>query len=300
MSSVQKVAVIGASSMVGSRFCELQRSFDLIKADLKGATSVDITSAESVKDFFQNHEFTTAILFSAFTNVDGAELQRNDKLGRCWRINVEGTKNITSSCSQFGKKLIFISTETVFDGEAGPYKEDDEVGIDEKLSWYGVSKKYAEKEVEKLGNSLTIRICYPYRASFKSKLDFARNILKKAEEGTLYPMFSDQLITPTFIDDLAPSLELLISGNQSGVFHVASPAITSPYEFAKCLLEKFGLNIDQLKNSSIAEFAKNAKSAPRPVKGGLLTEKISLVGFVPTSWQQGIDKIFGQTGGKLI
>src|SRR3989344_9184925 len=102
------LAIIGSRSMVGSRFCELARhNFNLVKADLSGKISVDITKETSVDDFFRKYNFSYAILFSAFTDVNGAEKQRNDKNGTCWQINVNCVKNIVLACAKFKRKLIF-------------------------------------------------------------------------------------------------------------------------------------------------------------------------------------------------
>src|SRR3990170_4526587 len=88
-------AVIGSSSMVASRFCDLSRNhFNLIKGDLSGKIAVDITQEKSVSDFFKNHTFDWILLFSAFTEVDSAEKQRGDKKGLCWKLNVESVKNV--------------------------------------------------------------------------------------------------------------------------------------------------------------------------------------------------------------
>ena len=103
-----KVAVLGASSMVGSRFCELSQNLVLIKTDLKGKISVDITSRESVQSFFKKYDFNWVISFSAFTDVDAAEKQRGQKGGSCWQINVEGAQNVVNACRKYQRKLIFI------------------------------------------------------------------------------------------------------------------------------------------------------------------------------------------------
>src|SRR3990167_9852750 len=99
-------AVIGASSMVGSRFCDLaQDQLNLIKADLRSQVPVDITQKKSVSDFFNNYDFDWVLLFSAFTDVDEAEKQRGSKSGLCWKINVEGVKNVAAECKKNKKNL---------------------------------------------------------------------------------------------------------------------------------------------------------------------------------------------------
>ena len=290
--------------MIGSRYCELsQNDFDLVKADLSGETPVDITNPQSVDEFFRNSKFTNMILFSAFTDVDAAEKQREDKNSSCWQVNVVGVQNVVNACLKHKRGLIFISTSFVFDGTQGPYSEDSPVGPDlEKVSWYGVTKIEAENIIKSaLDNHQIIRIAYPYRAKFRKKDDFAKQILRKYRQGSLYPMFSDQTFTPTFVDDLAPAIKLLITGNQTPqVIHLASPQTTTPNEFATYLIEVFGGKPSDVQKGSIVEFLQKSGATPRPVNGGLLVERIQGLGFHPTNWRQGIDAIYDQSSGKLI
>lgn len=288
--------------MVGSRFCELaEPDFKLIKADFKGEIPVDITKEESVFDFFKKHGFSWAILFSAFTDVDAAEKQRHDKDNSCWQINVEGTKNVVRACQKTGRNLIFISTDFVFDGTRGPYDEEDITGLPDKLSWYGLTKLEAEEIVRKdLKNYIILRITYPYRGKFAPKDDLAKRILRLYRNQALYPMFTDQITTPTFIDDLAPGLSLLINGNQTGIFHLASPEIATQYDFAKEVVSVFGGDPNEVKKGLLREFARNPNSAPRPVNGGLKVDKIIKAGFKPTNWKEGISKIYEQSQGELL
>jgi dTDP-4-dehydrorhamnose reductase len=289
--------------MVGSRFCELQTGFQLIKADLNGEEiSLDLTNRRSIESFFNNYEFEEAILFSAFTDVDAAEKQRGDKNEIAWKINVDGAEIVAKLANKLSRKLIFISSETVFDGKNGPYKEEDLVGQNlNKISWYGITKIKAEEAIQELSSNYTIvRICYPYRGRYAKKADFAKQILKKFDEDTLYPLFTDQIITPTFIDDLAPVIALIVNKQLDGIFHIASPKITTPYDFANFLLETFGRDPSSLKKASLETFLEQNKATPRPIKGGLDVSKISGFGFIPTAWEDGIKEIFKESNGKLI
>ena len=296
-SNISRIAVIGSSSMVGSRFCELwDKPANLITADLNGSPAVDITDNTSVSNLFNSYDFSVCILFSAFTGVDEAEKQRDDKNGLCWKINVDGVKNIAQNCRQKNIKLIFISTDFVFDGEFGPYGEDDAVGENlEKTSWYGITKIEGEKIVAaNLQDYLILRIAYPYRANFPAKDDLLRKTLKAYRDGDLYPMFNDQMITPTFIDDVAKGVKLLLEKDQKGIFHLASPAVVTPYELAKKLVKAFGGDPSKVKRGSIKEFLKTGNKTPRPTKGGLKVDKIIKLGFTPTGWELGINEIYKQ------
>ncbi len=294
------LAVIGSSSMVGSRFCQLSRqNFEIIEADLHSQWPVDITDQKSVNNFFSSNNFQALILFSAFTDVDEAEKQRGDKSALCWKINVAGVKNVAESARKFKRQLISISTDFVFDGTSGPYNEKDPPAKNiSKISWYGITKMEGEKQTERmLLDFIIIRIAYPYRGRFQNKDDFAKAILRKYRQKSLFPMFSDQFFTPTFIDDLAPATKLILDQNESGIFHIASPGITTPYDFAKSLIDKFGGDSQTVKKGSILT---TKLPAPRPINGGLKTGRIKKLGFTPTDWEQGIKTIYEQSSGKLL
>ena len=296
-------AVIGASSMVASRFCDLSKNhLNLIKGDLNGKIPIDITQKKSVNDFFKNHDFDWILLFSAFTDVDEAEKQRNDKSGLCWKINVEGVNNVAFECQKKKRKLLFISTDFVFDGSSGPYDENSPAGPDlDKVSWYGITKLAAEKLIVKnLANYIILRISYPFRGPFNEKDDQIKRVLRLYDLGNLYPMFYNQTITPTFADDVAPAISLLLKKRAGGIFHLASPRTTNQLEFAAKVLEVFGKDTGKLKKGSIVEFLKEPSTTPRPIKGGLKVNKIKELGFSPTDWEKGIETVFLQSGGKLI
>lgn len=296
-------AVIGSGSMVGSRYIDLvEKNYQLIKSDLKSDVPMDITDENSVADFFKKTDFDNVILFSAFTNVDAAEQQRGDKEGIAYKINVEGPINIAEKCQELGKKLIFISTDFVFDGTEGPYDEASNPGPDlEKVSWYGITKMEAEKAVAReYPDAIIVRIAYPYRGKFEGKDDFFKKTLKMFKDGKLYPMFKDQELTPTFIDDLAIALPLLLEKKQTGTFHIASLKVTTPYDVIKKLIEKVGGDPSVVKAGSIVEFLSTPGATPRPIKGGLSSKKIQELGFIPTSWDDGIEEVFKQSEGELI
>lgn len=299
----EPVAIIGASSMVASRFCDLvKKDLKFVEGDVSGKNPIDITSATSTLNFFKKNDFNSVILFSAYTDVDSAEAQRGDKAGICWKINVEGVKNIAMACKKFNRKLIFISTDFVFDGLNGPYAEDAPVGKNPKLvSWYGITKIEGEKIIKKtLKDVIILRISYPYRGKFEEKEDVLKRIVKMAQKGSLYPMFADQKITPTFIDDLAPVIKLLLEEDQSGIFHVASPKVTTQYDLTKKTLSVFNFKNIKVEKGSLKSFLKIKGRTPRPINGGLKSQKISELGFTPTDWENGIKIVYNQSKGKLV
>lgn len=291
---MKEVAVIGSASMVATRFCELaQEGLSLQKADYP---EVDITNQESVDTFFKK-DFEWAILFAAFTAVDEAEKERDNKQGKAWGLNVDGVANVVEACKKNGKKLLFFSTDFVFDGQNGPYNEDDPVAQNlAKVSWYGATKIQGERVVaQNLQDYIILRISNPFSGKKHDKPNFARNILTNYREGELKPQYTDQTFTPTFIDDIAPAIALLLEKDARGIYHVASTTTTTPYEFAKALLETVEGTTIGLEQGSIKQtLDKNKDATPRPTKGGLKVDRIISLGFTPTNWQDAISKFAKQ------
>ena len=298
---IKELGIIGSSSMIATQATEqLERLSDvkLTSGDLSGENPIDITDAKSVDDFFKKNDqnINWVILFAAYTNVQGAEEQRNNKKGSCWKVNVEGTRNIARACKKYGKKLVFFSTDFVFDGSSGPYSEEDSTGPDiDKISWYGISKIEGEKAIAQTldpNDFIILRIAYPYSGVDTGKEDLAlRTIHYFEKESTMYPMYDDQIISPTYIPDIAPAILTLIEGESRGIFHLVSPTLTTQYEFAKRLLEHYTNQPIEIERGKLSEALKKDGAIPRPMKGGLKTGKIISLGIHPTTWEVGIEKI---------
>jgi len=189
-----------------------------------------------------------------------------------------GPKNLARVCKKFDKKLIYFSTDFIFDGKDGPYQEEAKPAKKkEEIPWYGWTKLKGEEEILNSGcQFLIVRISYPYRAFFLPKTDFVRNIIKRLKEGSLYPMFSDQFITPTFIDDIAMALEELIKNNSVGIYNVVDTTTLSAYDAALTIAQVFDFDYNQVRKSRFDDFFEaNPQTAPRPKKGGLLADKIN-------------------------
>jgi len=249
----------GASGLVGSRFVELYGDkYDVSNIDL--TTGVDITSRESVEQYLSDHKAKFLIHLAAFTDTNQAFAQTGDKNGLCYKVNVEGTRNIASVCKTFGIHLVHISTDFVFDGtKESPYTEDDPVS---PIEWYGKTKALAEDEIKNSGtNYAIVRIAYPYRKEFETKLDIIKKIRAGLESGKLYPQFTDTIITPTFIDDIATGFNEIMSRSATGIYHLVGSSSLSPYDLAVKVAIQFGFDPLVVKKGSLTEYL---KSASRP------------------------------------
>lgn len=252
-----KVVGTGLSGLVGSRIIELlNRKYSFTNLDL--TNGIDITKERSVKKAMEQASGEVVLHLAAFTDVDSAHQQRRNKDGPCYRINVLGSRYVAQYSASLSKYLIHISTDFVFDGKkSGPYTEKDSP---KPIEWYGQTKFWAEEEVKKAKGKYTIvRIAYPFRAHFPQKLDLVRTIYSKLEDGTLYPMFADQVITPTFIDDIAKAIDIFIRKQPQGIYHVVGASSLSPYTLAVKIARTFDLDEWMIKRGSLIEYLKTAK-----------------------------------------
>jgi len=257
---VSKPTLIGTglSGMVGSRLTELyQNDFNFINLDL--ITGTDITKKDQVEKALSAHSPATVIHLAAFTDVSRAYEETDNKDGLVYKVNVLGTKNIAEACKKHGHYLIHISTDFVFDGQKNkPYTEED---TPNPIEWYGKTKHQAEKEVEGSGVSHAIvRTAFPFRSGFPGKLDLVRNMIEKLRTNSLYPMFSDQIITPTFTDDLCNALKEFTTTKPNGIYHAVGSTSISPFELAKKVAQVFNITAD-IKEGSFKDFM---KKDPRP------------------------------------
>ena len=295
--------VFGTPGLVGSRFV------DLIASERQTITpelhQVDITDKASLVAFFQKNEksFDAVINFAAFTDVSGAEKEKGDEKGLVWRVNVDGAGNVAEMAKKYNKFLVHISTDFVFSGSdenPGPYTEDAKLPeTSDKISWYGWTKLMGEKKVQEIGGRHAIaRISYPFRSHYTQKNDVARKILALYDEEKLYPMFTDQVMTPTFIDEAVSAIEEICELEKEGVYHLVSSNTTTPYELTSYLLEKARGVKDVVKKGSLKEYSKKSGKAPISRLGGLDGNKTQKeLGMKFKTWQQAVDEFVEQLNG---
>jgi len=247
----------GLNGLIGSRICELTANkYDWVNLDLR--TGVDITNLSTVEAVVDHMKGDVLLHLAAFTNVDEAWNQRENKRGLCYRVNVEGTRNIARVCKETGKHLIHVSTEFVFSGNKNdPYTEKD---IPDPIDWYGKTKYWAEQEVENSGCSYTIiRPSFPFRAHFSEKKDNVRRILEGLQKKSLFSMFTDAVITPTFIDDLGRVIEVMAQIKPDGIFHTVGSSFLSPFELAQKIATVFDIDNTNIQRGSLTEYTKEGE-----------------------------------------
>lgn len=284
-----KIAGTGLSGLVGSRITELlsdKYSFE----DISRKTGTDVTDVAGVLERLKNSDAEYVIHMAAFTNVDGAEEQKDlGKASEAWKINVGGTENVVKACEETGKKLIYISTDFVFDGENTPqggYAEED---TPNPINWYAKTKYEGEKRVlQSRIPWLILRIAYPYRADFE-KNDFMRAMKNRLTEGREIKAITDHIYCPTFIDDIAPALDVLIQENKTGIYHMTGSEALSPKDAAMEIAEAFGLDANLIGTTTRAEYF--AGKAQRPFDLSMNNGKIKQLGVKLHGLHEGLQII---------
>ena len=303
-----KILVTGLTGLVGSRFTELlNESYEFEGISRK--TGVDITDKTAVVQRITSSDAEIVLHLAAKTDVDGCEkdkkidekfLLKNDsenqdwiKQHTAWIMNVLGTQNIVESCRASEKKLIYVSTDFVFDGnllQGEGYLEDD---TQNPINWYGQTKHEGEKIVINSGlDFIVARLAYPYRANFSNKKDFFRIILQKLKAEQEISGITDHVMTPTFIDDFVYAIDSLIKTKQSGIFHTVGNQFISPFDAACLIAEKFKLRKDLIMQTTREEYFK--EKAQRPFFLGLKNDKIKKMGIKMKTFEEGLEEIKNQ------
>lgn len=292
MSKKQKVLVTGAAGLVGSRFVEMSKDYDLI---IPKRNDFDLTDIDSVYKTVIEANPDWLINFAAFTDVDAAEKQPHDETSMAWQTNVKGVENLSNAF--LSDHLIQISTNMVFPGtldNPGPYAEYDKAASNkDRLTWYGWTKAQGEKIIFKHGGSI-LRLIYPVRAKFSQKLDFLHSNLKQYSAGHLKPLFTDQQISVTYIDEAIDTINKIITREAHGIYH-ASTDTTTPYELISYTLEQLGENA-RLPQTTLAEYLTSHPSSHRyALFDGLKTVNTEAELEIHFStWQTMVEKLIAQ------
>lgn len=296
----REIYVTGSKGMVGSRFLELApQGYEVLSPEID---ELNITDKEALVTFFRANKIDFLVHFAAYTNVTDAEGQRGNEDELCWKINVEGTRNLAEASKRYGAFMIYISTDMVFPGSEeypGPYAENDKPEADpERVTWYGYTKARGEKVVQDTleDNFAILRIIYPVRAKFDPKLDYVRKPLALFRDKNLYAVFGDQHVSISFIDEVVEAAKRIISERRTGIFHASSSDTATPHELVSYVIERATGEKDVVKESSLDEYLRTTGKSVRYSKyGGLKVERTEKeLGIKFSTWRQIVDAIISQ------
>jgi len=272
-----KILISGASGLLGSKIAELAEeegnqvfSGYFSQEPIFGQPiRLDLKNKQSISETITDIKPDTIIHSAALTNVD--ECEKNKKLAE--EINVVGTKSIAEAAKKNNAYLSYISTDYVFDGLKGMYKEEDKTN---PVNFYGQSKLHGEKAVEEINEEFLIArtsVIYGTRPA-SGKINFALWLVESLEKNQEIKVLTDQFISPTLNTNLAKMVLEASERRLSGIYHIAGASRVSRFEFAIELAETFNLNKSLIKESSVSDMDWVAK---RPKDSSLDVSKTNNV-----------------------
>lgn len=255
-----KVLVTGVGGQLGYDVIkELEnRNIDCVGTD---RAEFDITNFNATHKFITCHMPDAVIHCSAYTAVDKAE----DEPELCHLVNAVGTKNIAKICKEIDAKMIYISTDYVFDGTKDGYHEVDD--MPNPINVYGKTKLAGEKAVQEiLDKYFIVRISWVFGINGNN---FVKTMLRLGKERSELNIVADQVGSPTYTADLAPLLVDMVHTDKYGVYHATNEGECSWAEFAEEIFKVAGMNV-RVNHISTANYPTKAK---RPMNSRMSKEK---------------------------
>ena len=286
-----RILVTGCRGQLGHDVvCELaKRNHEAIGTDIE---EMDITDPASVREFISRTGPDAVIHCAAWTAVDAAEEPENrDKV---FAVNATGTKNIADVCQSLGIKLLYISTDYVFDGEGSKPWEPDCIDY-RPLNVYGQSKLLGEQAVARLDRFFIVRIAWVFG---RNGSNFIRTMLKVGKTHDKLRVVNDQIGTPTYTFDLARLLVDMIETDRYGYYHATNEGgYISWYDFAREIFsqaEKLGYSDysqERLTLESVSTSEYGLSKARRPFNSRLDKSKLAEAGFEPLpDWKDALHR----------
>ncbi|MBE3606324.1 dTDP-4-dehydrorhamnose reductase [Campylobacter sp. RM13119] len=282
------ILVTGSNGQIGSEIRELASNYEY-KFFFTDRTSIDITNKDNIRNFCQTNSINAIINCAAYTAVDRAE----SDIENADLVNRKAVKKLSLVAKELGIKLVYISTDYVFDGKNyKPYTEEYQTN---PQSVYGKSKLDGETEMRNINplNSIIIRTSWVY--SYYGN-NFVKTMLRLGKEKESLGVIYDQVGTPTYAKDLAKAiLDIIpqISNNKVEIYNYSNEGVLSWYDFAKEIMKmaKLPCKINPIETS---EYPTPAK---RPHFSLLNKSKIkSKFNVVIPYWKDGLDDCLKRLG----
>jgi dTDP-4-dehydrorhamnose reductase len=294
-----KILLTGANGLLGQQLVKLISSntdhqlvatgkgscrFSFQNSDQHKYIDLDITDGIAVTKTILAEQPGIILHTAAMTQVDSCELNPV----ACWDVNVTGTRFLIEAAKQVNAFFLFVSTDFVFDGSKGMYKEEDAAA---PVNYYGSSKLAAEKSVMESGLPYSIvRTCLVYgnilSGNRSNIISWVKNNLEKKDP---IRVVNDQWRTPTYVEDLANGILLIINKKATGIFHISGAEIMTPYDIAVATADFYHLDKSLISAVTSLNFTQPAK---RPAKTGFDISKAKvLLGFIPVNFKTGLEKM---------
>ncbi|MCS7083346.1 MAG: dTDP-4-dehydrorhamnose reductase [Bacteroidetes bacterium] len=292
-----RVLITGANGLVGQRLVEAfarYARYDVLATGRDaqprfgnlgaGYVRMDVLKRSDIEQVFADFTPHVVVHAAAMTNVDACERDR----ALCWRTNVQATQHIVRACERYDSKLVFLSTDFVFDGRNGPYREDDPPN---PINYYGACKLTAENEVRaSLVDWAIVRTALVYGTAQRlERPNIALWVIERLRRGERLRVVVDQYRTPTYNVDLARGIERLVRLGARGIYHLSGRELLSVYDFARCVAEAFDLDPDRIEPCRSEQLG---QYAPRPPRTGFVILKAETeLGYRPRSLREALREL---------
>jgi len=291
-----KLLIIGGSGLVGSTLLQyaspnynIHFTYNTNKITFDNINSTQINllgNQKIITDLIKEVQPNIVVNTAAHSSVDLCETDHSiaDKL------HVDITQDITQACKDIDSKLVYISTDAVFQGELN--KKYTELDQPNPINYYGKTKLQAEQiTLNTSPKNVVLRTAVIYGWHEKSR--FTNWIIQTLKENHVVDPFTDQYNTPTLVDDLVKSLLNIFEKNISGIFHATGKSCLNRYEFALVLANTFGFDTKLIKPITSKE---KKQDAPRPISTCLDSTKLEkLIDFNFSDIQSGVSFIFNKS-----
>jgi len=268
-----RVLLIGANGMLGKDIVQEWQDDELIPATSRDA---DIRNYEQVERLITASRPEWIVLAAAYTDVDGSERDPE----AAFAVNGKGTENVAGVAQKYGAKVLYISTDYVFDGQGKrPYEPADPLA---PINVYGESKARGEQAIQaSLRDWCIVRTSWLFGASGSS---FPEKILRAAETRPELSVVSDQVGSPTYTRDLAVAIHGLVHADARGFVNVTNSGTCSWFEFAQEILRQAGKNNPVIPIDTVQA----ARAAKRPAYSVLSPAALHTFGITVRHWREAL------------
>lgn len=274
--------ITGGSGQLGyDVYNELISRYPDANIIMPSSKEMDLTDKEKVNEVILNYKPDVIFHCAAYTAVDKAEHDAD----KCYLVNSTGTYHVASASKSIGAKLIYVSTDYVFNGKYRytnlPYKVDDAT---DPINVYGKSKFFGEVYASNNPKSFIVRTSWVFGINGNN---FVKTMLRLAKERDKLSVVCDQFGSPTYTKDLSKLLVDMSETEKYGVYHASNEGYTSWYQFAKYIFEVNGIDIDVLPIVS-ADYKQIAR---RPLDTRLDKSKLVENGFeLLPNWEDAVER----------
>jgi dTDP-4-dehydrorhamnose reductase len=272
-----RILITGCNGLLGQKLVSLAPDHaEILGLDLKDQAvalaaeryhKVDLGDRRAVSACVDEFVPEWILNAAAFTNVNAAESERE----LCWRANVIAVENLILACRKHNCRLAHVSTDYIFDGQHGPYHEED---TPNPIGYYGKSKLASENALRASGIPFAVaRTMVLYGHAPQVKPDFVSWLINTLRQRVPVRIVTDQFGNTTLADELAQGLWRIVERAADGFYHIAGTEIVDRYTFSLKIAEVFALDASLITPITTSDLH---QEAPRPMKSGLVVDKALL------------------------